>query len=155
MYVFVTFRSANHCLHSYVSDILSKTPRDLEQVIIEVDGGWKVPESPRSAAPRTSTASLDLDDLEVSSSHAVGTNKSSVTPSRSFATSIGTPPMSDARNSPAVLSRPGGGTSSKRPAAAVIDLTLSSDEEDAAPPAPKRQQLNHVDSSFTGSTGRH
>lgn len=68
--------------------------------------------------------------------------KSSVTPNRSMPPSIGTPAMSDARESPATSCRPGGGTSAKRPAAAVIDLTLSSDDEDTVPPAPKRQQLS-------------
>lgn len=123
--------------HRYVLDILSKTPRDLEQVTIEpTNGQWRVASSPSRAAPKMKTESFDLDDLEISSVASVG----GVTPSRSIAPSIGTP--SDiAHESPATAHRPGGGTSRKRPAAPVIDLTLSSDEEDEArPPAPKRQQ---------------
>lgn len=126
----------------YVLDILSKTPRDLEQVTIEpTTAEWKVAGSPRPAPAATNTSSLDLDDLEISSVNSLGV-KSSVTPNRSMPPSIGTPAMSDTHESPATSSRPGGGTSAKRPAAAVIDLTLSSDDEDSAPPAPKRQQLS-------------
>lgn len=107
------------------------------------NGEWKVAESPRAPAPKMKTESFDLlDDIEIASATPVsGVNKSSVTPSRSIAPSIGTP-ISDPRDSPAMSSRPGGGASAKRPAAPVIDLTLSSDEEDEVrPPAPKRQQL--------------
>lgn len=124
-----------------MQDILAKTPRDLEQVTIEPSGEWSIP-GPQNSTPRKSTsASFDIiDDLEISVPDRAVVSKSSATPNRSIAPSLGTPSMVDSRESTAP--RPSGGTSTKRPAPAVIDLTLSSDDEDSAPPPPKRQQLN-------------
>ncbi|CAI4211446.1 unnamed protein product [Parascedosporium putredinis] len=125
----------------YVLDILSRTPRDLEQVTLEPDGQWRIPGTEGSTPRKGVSASFDIiEDLEISIPNGARTMKNSATPNRSIAPSIGTPSMVDSRESTAP--RPSGGTSTKRPAPAVIDLTLSSDDEDAAPPPQKRQQLS-------------
>lgn len=121
----------------YVLDILTNTPKDLEQVTIEPDGKWSTP-TPQSETRRQSSqheaSLLDDDDLILGQVN----SRTTSTPIRS-GYSYNTP----AQDSREASSMPRSGTSSKRPAAEVIDLTLSDDEDN--PPRPtKRQNTSNI-----------
>lgn len=133
----------------YVLDILSKTSRSVEQVIVEPEGAWREVKEENNDQPGTQTrASYDDDysddDLveitDPTSYGGVPIKKDTTAPSMTPNLGLGqhmTPPLSSREASVAQTASSG---RNKRPSA-VIDLTLSDDDE---PPRPaKRQTTAH------------
>lgn len=131
-------------LRRYVKNILKKTSRSIDQVIIQPDGQWELNDKKKENSrppprPSNGVASDSDDDLvEITKSGdslRMGTPR--VVPSLS--TSGGY--LSREQSSSSVPTRDSMGSSSaKRPISAVIDLTETDDEDDGPiAPQPKRQ----------------
>ena len=130
----------------YVKDILAKTSKSQEQVIIEPDGQWRANNGSEDAAPKEEpsydASYIDDDDDALIISNFGGSGKTLATPNRSVQR-IATPLTVGSREG---SSMPRSG--SKRPIAEVIDLTLSDDDEPAPPP--KRQNMGHSAATLNG-----
>ena len=121
----------------YVDNILKRTPKSVDQVIVEPTGEWsQTSEAGSSSRPNGTHASSDDEDLvEIKDMPRVAAVKSEAAGS-----SIRTPPTSSREQSASSAPPPSAGD--KRPRGQVIDLTFSSDEDDQPPRAPKRQLTN-------------
>ncbi|KFY15163.1 hypothetical protein V492_02182 [Pseudogymnoascus sp. VKM F-4246] len=119
----------------YVRDIITNTPRSIDQVTIEPDGKWSI--NTRTPSPSRGNQDFDIegddDIIEIKDSKFLSLRNHS-TPG----TSASTPPTSLYSREPSTaMSAPR--PSNKRPASSVIDLTLSDDDEEPISRAPKRQ----------------
>lgn len=118
----------------------------MDQVTIEPNGQWKLPEPTSDSKARQDTGreyQTDVEDFVISEVNIIGgrSHADFDTPGRSVQSvrshSVGTPGTTvSGENS--TLTR--GSTSSKRPIAQVIDLTLSSDEDDEPIARPTKRQ---------------
>ena len=124
-------------IDKYVDEILRRTPKSVDQVIIEPTGEWsQTSDIDSSSRPNGNHASSDDEDLvEIKDMPRVAAVKSEAT--GSF---MRTPPTSSREQSASSAAPPS--TGDKRPRGQVIDLTFSSDEDDPPPRAPKRQSAN-------------
>jgi E3 SUMO-protein ligase PIAS1 len=123
-------------LNSYVRDILQKTSKDVDQVVIDPSGEWslsqKTPSKNTSSgqqAPINRGSVVEIDDQPWPAS-----STSSRMPTQSLSASTGMPYASPHHSS---TSTP----SNKRPISAVIDLTLSDDEDEQPVRQVKRQHF--------------
>ncbi|OBT48296.1 hypothetical protein VE00_01170 [Pseudogymnoascus sp. WSF 3629] len=119
----------------YVRDIITNTPRSVDQVTIEPDGKWST--NTRTPSPSKGNQDFDIegddDIIEIKDSKFLSIRNHS-TPG----TSASTPPTSLYSREPSTaMSAPR--PSNKRPASSVIDLTLSDEDEEPISRAPKRQ----------------
>ncbi|KFZ03405.1 hypothetical protein V502_10976 [Pseudogymnoascus sp. VKM F-4520 (FW-2644)] len=119
----------------YVRDIITNTPRSVDQVTIEPDGKWST--NTRTPSPSKGNQDFDIegddDIIEIKDSKFLSLRNQS-TPG----TSASTPPTSLYSREPSTaMSAPR--PSNKRPASSVIDLTLSDEDEEPISRAPKRQ----------------
>ncbi|OBT67241.1 hypothetical protein VE03_02694 [Pseudogymnoascus sp. 23342-1-I1] len=119
----------------YVRDIITSTPRSIDQVTIEPDGKWST--NTRTPSPSKGNQDFDTegddDIIEIKDSKFLSIRNHS-TPG----TSASTPPTSLYSREPSTaMSAPR--PSNKRPASSVIDLTLSDEDEEPISRAPKRQ----------------
>ncbi|KFY18483.1 hypothetical protein V493_08588 [Pseudogymnoascus sp. VKM F-4281 (FW-2241)] len=119
----------------YVRDIITNTPRSVDQVTIEPDGKWST--NTRTPSPSKGNQDFDIegddDIIEIKDSKFLSLRNHS-TPG----TSASTPPTSLYSREPSTaMSAPR--PSNKRPASSVIDLTLSDEDEEPISRAPKRQ----------------
>ncbi|OBT52367.1 hypothetical protein VE04_04609 [Pseudogymnoascus sp. 24MN13] len=119
----------------YVRDIITNTPRSVDQVTIEPDGKWST--NTRTPSPSRGNQDFDIegddDIIEIKDSKFLSIRNHS-TPG----TSASTPPTSLYSREPSTaMSAPR--PSNKRPASSVIDLTLSDEDDEPISRAPKRQ----------------
>ncbi|OBT89832.1 hypothetical protein VE02_00869 [Pseudogymnoascus sp. 03VT05] len=119
----------------YVRDIITNTPRSVDQVTIEPDGKWST--NTRTPSPSKGNQDFDIegddDIIEIKDSKFLSIRNHS-TPG----TSASTPPTSLYSREPSTaMSAPR--PSNKRPASSVIDLTLSDEDDEPISRAPKRQ----------------
>jgi len=118
----------------------------VDQVTIEPNGVWKLPEPASDSKSRRDPSReyhADGEDFVISEVNVIGgrSHPDFATPSRSVQSfgshSAGTPGTTVSWES---LAMTRGTTSSKRPIAQVIDLTLSSDEDDEPIARPTKRQ---------------
>ena len=142
----------------YVLDILQRTAKSIEQVVLEPEGAWKEisddaasqrdKSQPRAAYDDDDDDDSDDDLVEISGPNGgVPIKKDSSQPG-SAGLGAGqhmTPPLSSRETSVAQGAR---GPRSKRPSA-VIDLTLSDDDE---PPRPAKRQQSQATNTTSIST---
>lgn len=125
----------------YVKDILKKTPKSVDQVIVQPDGKWDVnAKKTTTSNSRSSGLSDESDDdlVEITKSGdsvRMGTPQVFKNPGATLAGRSREPSSSSTVTK--------GATGGKRTISAVIDLTSSGDEDDelTAPP-PKRTNTN-------------
>jgi E3 SUMO-protein ligase PIAS1 len=131
----------------YVKDILQKTPKSADQVVVQPDGKWDVNSRKENALnPRGANFSDDSDDDDLIEITKNGESIRTATPQMLKQSSISFERPRDVSTS----SLPSNASiSSKRPHSAVIDLTSSGDEdEEPFAPAPKRLNVNGYGSPF-------
>ena len=145
----------------YVDDILKRTPKNTEQVVIEPDGQWHLQDtntiSPSAKGAQSPNTPDDDDDegiIEIRDPGSVASDRVTMLRAESrlptLNTTIRTPPTSSREQSIASSSAQ---RSTKRPAGEVIDLTLSDDDDDGARPAKiKRPSMSSHTNPFRNST---
>jgi E3 SUMO-protein ligase PIAS1 len=141
-----------------VKDILAKTSKSQETVIIEPNGDWHTKSSEDSSQGQTNGNSShqgtydddddDDDDLVISEVNPIGHRR--VETPKNGTPSVNTPGTTG-RDTSSAGPRGMGSISGKRPAAAIIDLTLSDDDDDDPAPPTKRQ--NTSTNGYSGSNG--
>ncbi|THC90589.1 hypothetical protein EYZ11_009951 [Aspergillus tanneri] len=123
----------------YVDDILHSTPSDVEQVVIEPDGGWSCHKGVSTTGAGHVTPTSDDDDLIEIKEPAIPTVNQETFPIENLSLQR-TPAQSREPSTTSSATRP---PNSKRSVAQVIDLTGSDDDEDDPPARPvKRPALN-------------
>lgn len=138
---------------SYVQDILRKTSKSTEQIVIHTDGAWSIKTDGDGGNHGVQTSNdvhataLDDDEVQISGVNELRAPKRE-TPQGSTPIGNLTParPSSSTPNGPRGL----GSISSKRPAAPVIDLTLSDSDDDEPLTRPNKRQ-NTSTNGFRGS----
>ncbi|KAI9797730.1 MAG: SUMO ligase siz1 [Candelina submexicana] len=139
----------------YVNDILSASPKSVEQVTIEPNGTWSQntkPASPQRPNGATYNNSDDDDLVEIKGMRVTSLKSEAVSTPSAL---VRTPPLSS--REPSTASAGSRQTGSKRSIEQVIDLTFSDDEDDEPIRAPKRQttlnSLNSVPDSRSQTNG--
>ncbi|RCI10703.1 hypothetical protein L249_5322 [Ophiocordyceps polyrhachis-furcata BCC 54312] len=131
----------------YVKDILDNTAKDLESVVIEPNGRWRMKASDDDQANAVPGSSLDDEDLvEISEANVHGGRQ--VCSPKTATPRTWTPLSSGSASMP----RGAATMSGKRPASAVIDLTEDSDDE-SQQPSRKRQSTAANEEGYNGLSG--
>lgn len=119
----------------YFKEILTSTPRNVDQVVIEPDGSWHSPEEPGTATLGGVTPATDDEDdvIEIKEPGAASVKREPVPLSL---LGLQQTPAQSREASTTSSAAPFSGR--KRPAAEVIDLTLSDDDDSPARPARRR-----------------
>lgn len=131
----------------YMADILKNVHDNVDQIIINPDGSWKIkgPQTqPQPKKKQRMSYSLDDDEDEKPRSYASTPKDSVVAPTPPTSSKPMFTSMSNSRE-PSSATSAAPSTGSKRKASAVVDLTLSSDEDDdPSRPAVRQASSNGV-----------
>ena len=132
-----------------MDDILSSTPKAVDQVTIEPDGRWSIKSDAKSSGPPSNGHASSDDDndlVEIQEAPRIASIKTET--SHEFGM-LRTPPTSS--REPSASSGAQFSGSRKRAATQVVDLTLSDEDDDVR--LPKRQNNTGCPNGNPGSNG--